>query len=295
MTLTETDLQALAQVAADAARQAGRYIATARPETVMHKPDIGSPAAQVVTEVDQRSQDIIVGLLTPTLARYDLALLTEETPDDGVRHTKDYFWCVDPLDGTLPFIEATPGYSVSIALVAHDGTPQIGAIVDPVTGTEYLAIRGQGSFRDGQPWPEPTAPRGDTLSIFGDRSFRDHPRRDEFVRELEALGAELGYRAVTVHTNSAAVMNACHVLEHPPACYFKLRKPEAGGGSLWDFAATACLFHEADAPATDIHGQPLDLNRADGTFMNHRGVCYASSEALARKIQALAAGSAPSA
>lgn len=27
----------------------------------------------------------------------------------GSRHSKDYFWCIDPLDGTLPFINARQG------------------------------------------------------------------------------------------------------------------------------------------------------------------------------------------
>ena len=53
--------------------------------------------------------------------RYDLALLTEELEDDGSRHVKDYFWCIDPIDGTLPFTQKKPGYGVSIALVARDG------------------------------------------------------------------------------------------------------------------------------------------------------------------------------
>ena len=50
-------------------------------------------------------------------------VLTEETEDDGGRLRADYFWCVDPLDGTLPFIEGRPGSAVSIALIARDGTP----------------------------------------------------------------------------------------------------------------------------------------------------------------------------
>ena len=82
-------------------------------------------------------------------------------------------------------------------------------------------------------------------------------------------------------------MNACGVLTTPPACYFKQPKP-SGGGSLWDFAATACLFAEAGAIATDVHGGPLDLNRADSTFLNHRGVLFATDETLAHQLRTIA-------
>lgn len=82
-------------------------------------------------------------------------------------------------------------------------------------------------------------------------------------------------------------MNACWVLEQSPACYFKFPKPENGGGSLWDFAATACLFNQAKAQASDIYGQPLDLNRPDSTFMNHRGILFCTDNDLAQQISDL--------
>ena len=82
-------------------------------------------------------------------------------------------------------------------------------------------------------------------------------------------------------------MNACWVLEKAPACYFKFPKPEDGGGSLWDYAATASLFHEAGAVASDIYGKPLDLNRPDSTFMNHRGVLFTNNHDMAERVMGL--------
>ena len=83
-------------------------------------------------------------------------------------------------------------------------------------------------------------------------------------------------------------MNACWVLENQPACYFKFPKSQEGGGSLWDFAATACLFHELDAIATDFYGQLLDLNRVESTFMNHRGVLFTTEQVLVEEIKSVA-------
>ena len=54
--------------------------------------------------------------------------------------------------------------------------------------------------------------------------------------------------------------------------------------SLMAFAATACIVGEAGGWASDIHGQPLELNRQDSTFMNHQGVVYASNERIARYL-----------
>ena len=56
----------------------------------------------------------------------------------------------------------------------------------------------------------------------------------------------------------------------------KFPKKEIGGGSIWDFAATACIYQELGLTATNFGGGRLDLNRKDGTFMNHEGVFYAN-------------------
>ena len=79
-------------------------------------------------------------------------------------------------------------------------------------------------------------------------------------------------------------MNACKVLANPLACYVKSPK-QTGGGSLWDYPATACIFGEAGAVATDIYGQRFDLNRADSTLMCHRGILFATDGTVAERIR----------
>ena len=122
------------------------------------------------------------------------------------------------------------------------------------------------------------------LTFITDRSFMQHPQYSSVLTELEARAKQCNYDGLKIVQQGGAAMNACWVLEQAPACYFKFPKPEAGGGGLWDFAATACLFNEINAAASDIYGQTLDLNRPDSTFMNHRGVLYATDRQLAKRI-----------
>ena len=284
--LSDSDLSKLGDLAISAAAAAGQMIALSRPKEVGHKDGGASSASQVVTEIDRRSEDIILEILTPTLERFELGLLTEERDDDGGRLTADYFWCIDPLDGTLPFIEGSPGYAVSIALVGRDGAPRIGVIYDPVQATMLHAISGIGAFRDGRPWATGVRRRGEMLSVFADRSFLANDNHEHIVDALGQIARDMGLAGPRLQTTAGAVMNACGVLASAPACYFKHPGP-TGGGSLWDFAATACLFQEVGAVATDIGGDPLDLNRPDSSFMNHRGVLFATDESLAQRIRAL--------
>lgn len=285
--LSPSRLEQLLAVARRAAIDAGQWIAAQRPTQVEHKDAGSTPASQIVTEVDRGSQALILEALRPTLSTDGLGLLTEELPDDGSRHRAPAFWCIDPLDGTLPFVEGRPGYAVSIGLVARDATPLLGVVYDPVEQIVYAARRGGGLLRNGERWPNSGAASADTLAVFADASFDRMPGLPAVVAGLQRLAHDLGLRGIHRPPTAAAVCNACGVLGRAPAVYFKPPKPQPGGGSLWDYAATACLYGETDAVATDAAGRPLDLNRADGTFMNHRGIIFASDAAVAAGVRGL--------
>lgn len=273
MTLDQHDLGRLCDLAIDAAVTTGRYIAETRPSSVEHKENDGSLAAQVVTEVDRESQKRILDVLAPSFARYDLALLTEESPDDGSRLVKDYFWCIDPIDGTLCFIEGVSGYAVSIALVSRDGVPCIGVVYDPVEDVLYHAIRGGGAFRQRIAWQLATVAPAEGRQIFTDHSELSHPQFEAVARSLDATWGSVG----------GAVMNAIRCLENAPALYFKRPKPgQQRGGCFWDFAATSCLYGELGAWVSDAAGAPLRFDRSDSIYLGHCGVLYATHASVAK-------------
>ena len=72
----------------------------------------GTAASEVVTVVDRTAQEIILKALALALTeRYELAVLAEESADSGERLHHRAFWAIDPLDGTLFFVEGKSGYS----------------------------------------------------------------------------------------------------------------------------------------------------------------------------------------
>lgn len=284
MTLSLDDTRRAMEAAVAAARAAAGYIATTRPEAVERKSTGTSLAAQVVTEVDRAAEAMIIDALMPISEELGLGLLTEEQPDDGSRFLREHFWCIDPLDGTLPFIEGESGFATSIGLVSQGGAPVASAVCVPDRGTVYAAARGVGLWRDDAAWKPLEGECGGRLNLYADRGFESNAGSDEVVRCLEAAARDLGLDGVDVHVGAGAVVCACSVLEGPPAVYFKVPKAKVGGGSLWDFAATACLFEEAGAAVSDFSGAPLPLNQKN-TFMNECGVLYASDTKLAERVR----------
>ena len=102
------DFSELTQQAVKAALKAGGVIRSYqdREVDVIHKEGGDTYASQVVTEVDRKAQDTILKLLEDSCHAQGIAVLTEESEDNRARLEKEYFWCIDPMDGTLPLFVA---------------------------------------------------------------------------------------------------------------------------------------------------------------------------------------------
>lgn len=74
-------------------------------------------------------------------------ILAEEGGDDTGRRRRA--WYVDPLDGTVNYVQGLPLYSVSIALV-EAGDPVVAVVHAPALAGTWTAVRGGGAFRDGR-------------------------------------------------------------------------------------------------------------------------------------------------
>ena len=270
------DLQQLADIAIQAALAAGKVIQKYMngDVTVLEKKVGDSLASQVLTEVDLKSEETVLSYLLPTCKTHNLGLLTEEQEDDKSRFKKAFFWCIDPIDGTLAFIKKQPGFSVSIALISKEGIPQIGVVFDPTTNNLYYAIKGLGAFKNGKPWQFNKPNNYLTYTI--EKNLLDLPKKEEFINILNREKEKLKLNELKEHFGSGSVLNAIAVAENKPAIMFKFPKKERGGGCIWDYAATVCIFNELGLKAGDFYGNPLDLNSSKTPHMNEKGVFFSN-------------------
>ena len=119
-----------------------------------------------------------------------------------------------------------------------------------------------------------------------DRSMGNHDNAPEIFEAMDQIAADAGCSGIITVDQAGAALNGAWVTQFSPAVYFKFPKAAKGGGSLWDFAASASVLEEWGQPATDIFGKPLDLNPPGSTFMNEGGVLFASSRSLGRDVLA---------
>lgn len=100
-----------------------------------------------LTLADKASHNEIVAVLEKT----NLPILSEEgskVPFDE-RKEWEYFWMIDPLDGTKEFIKKNGEFTVNIALI-HQTKVIAGVVYTPVLKDEYWAIAGEGAFKNGE-------------------------------------------------------------------------------------------------------------------------------------------------
>lgn len=102
----------------------------------------------LVTRVDGESQALIISHLTKQFPGVPfVAEEQEKSVNAGVKRD-DYYFVIDPLDGTASFVMGLPFFCTSIALCRGPET-LLGVLVDPNHGEEFTAVKGEGARLDG--------------------------------------------------------------------------------------------------------------------------------------------------
>lgn len=201
-------------------------------------------AIDLVTEADVKSEAAIIEILTRAFP--DHALLAEESG----RHTgtSEYCWIIDPLDGTTNFAHHLPLFCVSIGFSKNDEL-LAGFVLAPVMGEFFMAIKGQGAFRNGTAIRvSDTRSLEDSLLVTG--FPYDHKRNFSGLMERfqSCLKAAQGVRRL-----GSAALDLCYV-----ACgrfdgfWEELLHP-------WDTAAGVLIAEEAGARTTVFSGAPYSI------------------------------------
>ena len=100
-----------------------------------------------LTIADKKSNQIIVECLSQT----KLPILSEEEMNTQyqVRKNWEYFWLIDPLDGTHEFIDKIEEFTVNIALI-REGKPSAGIIYAPLQDILYGGSQETGALKFNQ-------------------------------------------------------------------------------------------------------------------------------------------------
>lgn len=152
-------------------------------------------------------------------------------------------WIVDPLDGTVNFVQGIPFFCVSIGLV-QDGRPVLGVVHAPALGQTFLGAPGSGAFEGDRPISVSATPfLEESVVATGfayDRNELADTNLDNFVT--------LGMRVRGMRRLGAAALDLAYVASGRLDAFWELHlKP-------WDVAAGAALIRAAGGRVTDQRG-----------------------------------------
>lgn len=94
--------------------------------------------------------DIVANrILCENLECFNIPLLSEENKLTSFNERKnwEYFFMIDPIDGTKEFIKKNGEFTINIALI-HKDTPVLGVVYAPAIDVLYSAKKGCGAFRN---------------------------------------------------------------------------------------------------------------------------------------------------
>jgi 3'(2'), 5'-bisphosphate nucleotidase len=203
----------------------------------------GKADASPVTEADDRAEALIVPALRALAP--EVPVVAEEAVAAGrIPATGDWFWLVDPLDGTKEFVSRNGEFTVNIALV-HDGAPVLGVVLAPALGRLFGGVAGQGAWVDdaaGRRAIRCRAVPGEGLTVVASRSHGD----------AAALEAFLAGRRVAALATAGSSLKLCLLAAGEADLY-----PRLGRTMEWDIAAGHAVLAAAGGAVCTLDGAPL--------------------------------------
>ncbi|MBL6786063.1 MAG: inositol monophosphatase [Candidatus Pelagibacter bacterium] len=95
-----------------------------------------------VTSADKRTEKILIDELQKAHPEY--GIITEESGIINKSNTKNR-WIIDPIDGTMNFLNGVPQFAISIGY-EEDGEIKSGVIFNPIMNEMFCAEKGSGAY-----------------------------------------------------------------------------------------------------------------------------------------------------
>jgi histidinol-phosphatase len=204
------------------------------------------PDLTPVSEADRAAEEAIRAAVASS-GRGE-SVYGEELGDDG----GDVRWIVDPIDGTANYVRGVPIWATLLAL-EREGRVDVGLVSAPALDRRWWAVRGAGTFADGQPCRVSEVAR-----------LEDSAVSTTSARKMPAGWTEIVARAWS-NRGLGDFWQHCLVAEGALdiACDSRLH--------LWDYAGVQLIVEEAGGRCTTFEGDEPAPQRS---FVATNGVLH---------------------
>ena len=190
-----------------------------------------------LTKADLASNEVII----KALKKFKIPIMSEEEKEILYENRKDweYYWCIDPIDGTKEFIKKNGEFTVNIALI-HKNTPVLGVVYAPVLNEMYKAKKGEGAFKNNQKLPLQINNNPEQLlKVVASKSHLSQETQ-EFIDNLKTQKVE--------QVSKGSSLKLCMVAQGEADIY-----PRLAPTMEWDTAAANAIVIESGKKVYNYH------------------------------------------
>jgi len=201
-----------------------------------------------LTEADTKANEIICSALNNLYP--NIPIMSEENKqiEYEVRKNWDYYWCIDPIDGTKEFIKKNDEFTVNIALI-YKNTPVLGVVYAPAIDEMYKAKKDEGAYKNGYKLPLQTNQHPEKkLYVVSSKSHLSE-QTQKFIDNLDTKEIK--------QVTKGSSLKLCMVAEGVADIY-----PRLAPTMEWDTAAADAIVRESGKMSwqLEIHS-PLIYNK----------------------------------
>ncbi len=203
-----------------------------------------------LTQADKISNEIICSNLKKM--HPNVPVISEENKyvPYNIRKNWDFYWCIDPIDGTKEFIKKNDEFTINIALISKN-IPVLGVVYAPALGQMYYAKQGNGAYKNNEKLPlhinnDPK----EILTVVMSRSHISEQTKG-FVETLQAKQIE--------QVSIGSSLKLCMIAEGVADIY-----PRLAPTMEWDTAAADAIVRESGKMSWQFDKkEPILYNKKD--------------------------------
>lgn len=216
------------------AYQAGMMMKASEASEIILKGD----SANIVTDMDVKIQNFIIDELQRILP--SAGVLAEE----GVSQIdKEYYWIIDPIDGTTNYAYDYHHSAVSIALI-HKGEGVLGVCYNPYLDEMFYGTLDHGAYLNDKKIHVSDHSMKDSLIICGTSPYYKE-RADETFNTMK----QLFLACRDIRRSGSAVLDLCYIAAgRSDGFYEQILSP-------WDHAAACIIIKEAGGNVSALQGE----------------------------------------
>ncbi|ASK63624.1 inositol monophosphatase [Virgibacillus phasianinus] len=208
--------------------------------------DTKSNPNDLVTTMDKETEKYFVNKIK---TKYDdHQLLSEEGFGDKVKSLDGTVWIIDPIDGTMNFVQQKRNFAISVGIY-HDGVGEIGFIYNVMDDVLYSAIKGEGAYKNGVKIP----PLKEKVPFEKAMISLNHFWLCENRLVEEEVMQELVKTVRGTRTYGSAALEFAYVAEGIMDGYLTMRL------APWDIAAGIVIVNEVGGVTTNVAGEKINM------------------------------------